>query len=193
MRPGSSDRATACDPSTSPLDRISDMSHEVRSMRMVITILVAGSLAIASQEGRSAEALLHDPVYGFSVTAPTFPKQDDEGISVTPVSFNGPIHDGKAPSCNVQVQNMGATLSSFRTQSLGQLKALGLSVESETPRKVSGKDALLLVSSGHDVKIISLAVQVRRSIYLVTCLASRDQFPSYEEAFHGVIDSFSVD
>jgi hypothetical protein len=162
-------------------------------MRMITAAVVAVALTTASPEGRSAEALMHNAAYGFSVAIPAFPKQEDSGISVTPVTFGGPIHDGKAPSCNVQVQNMGATLSDFRTQSLGQFKALGITLESETSRKVSGKDALLFVSSGHDLKILSLAVPVGRSIYLLTCVAPIDQFPTYEKAFRGAIDSFSLD
>jgi hypothetical protein len=162
-------------------------------MRIVAAAVVAGSLALTSPEGRSAEALVHSTVYGFSVAVPAFPKQTDSGISVTPIAFSGPVRDGKAPSCNVQIQNMGQSLSEFRTQSLGQFKALGLTLDSETPRKVSGKDALLFVSSGRDLKILSLAVPVGRSIYLVTCLAPADQFSAYEQAFRGVIDSFSLD
>jgi hypothetical protein len=159
----------------------------------IITAVVAGFLATASPHARSAEALVHDPTYGFSVAIPAFAKQDDIGVSVTPITFAGPLHGGKVPTCNVQIQNMGATLSSFRTQSLGQFKALGITLESEAPRKVSGKDALLLVSSGHDLKILSLAVQVGRSIYLVTCISPLDQFATYEKVFYSVIDSFSVD
>jgi hypothetical protein len=162
-------------------------------MRTITAILVAGSVAIASPEGRGAEAVVHDTAYGFSMAVPAFPKQAESGISVTPIVFGGPVHDGKAPSCNVQVQNTGATLDDFRAQSLGQAKLLGIRLESETPRKVSGKDALLFVSSGSDAKILSLAVQVERSIYLVTCVAATDQFRSYEKAFRAVIDSFSLD
>ena len=162
-------------------------------MRIVSAAVVAGSLALASLEGRSAEPVVHDTTYGFSIAVPAFPKQQDAGIAVTPITFAGPLHEGKAPSCNVQIQNTDATLSSFRTQSLGQFKALGLTLESEAPRKVSGKDALFLVSSGHDLKIFSLAVQVGRSIYLVTCLAPTDQFQTYEKAFKAAIDSFSLD
>jgi hypothetical protein len=77
-------------------------------------------------------------------------------------ALTAPIHNGKAPSCNVQIQNMGATLRDFRTQSLGQLKALGITLESETSRKVSGKQALLFASSGHALSILSLAVQSGR-------------------------------
>jgi hypothetical protein len=162
-------------------------------MRTISAAVVAVSLAIASPEGRSAEALVHDTAYGFSVAVPAFPKQVESGISVTPIAFGGPVHDGKAPSCNVQIQNTGTTLNDFRTQSLGQAKALGISLESETPRKVSGKDALMFVSAGRDLKILSLAVEVGKSIYLVTCVAATDQFSKYEKAFRGVIDSFSLD
>jgi hypothetical protein len=162
-------------------------------MRMKAPVAVLGLLAFTGTEGHGAEALVHSAAYGFSVAVPAFPKQTDPGISVTPVTFSGPMRGGKAPVCNVQVQNMGQTLSEFRTQSLGQFQALGLTLDSETPRKVSGKDALLFVSSGHDLKILSLAVPVERSIYLVTCLAPVDQFSMYEQTFHAVIDSFSVD
>lgn len=168
-------------------------SHEVRSMRMITAVVVAGLLAVSSQQGRAADAVVHDSTYGFSVALPAFPKQDDAGVAVTPITFTGPIHDGKVPSCNVQIQNMDATLDDFRTQSLGQFKALGVTLESEKRRKVSGKDALLLVSSGRDVKILSLAVEVRRSIYLVTCLASISQFPTYEKVFRDLLDSFAID
>ena len=162
-------------------------------MRLIAAAIVGGFLGFTSPEGHSTEALLHSTAYGFSVAAPDFPRQNDAGTSVTPIIFSGPLHDGKTPSCNVQIQNLGWSLSEFRTQSLGQLKTLGLALESETPRKVSGKDALLFVSSGHDVKILTLAVPVERSMYVVTCLATADQFGTYEKAFRGVIDSFSLD
>jgi hypothetical protein len=162
-------------------------------MRTITAAAVAWFLAIASAQCRSAEPLVHDATYGFSLAVPAFPKQVESGTSVTPITFGGPIHDGMAPSCNVQVQNMNATLKDFRAQSLLQAKALGITLESETPRKVSGKDGLLFVSSGNDVKFLSLAVQVEHSIYLVTCLAAKDQFRKYEKAFRGVIDSFSLD
>ena len=162
-------------------------------MRTITAAVVAGFLAIASVECRSAEPLVHDSAYGFSVAMPTFPKQVESGVSVTPVTFGGPMHDGAAPSCNVQIQNMNVTLNDFRKQSLVQAKALGITLESETPRKVSGKDALLFVSGTRDVKVLSLAVQVGQSIYLVTCFAAADQFPKYEKAFREVLDSFSLD
>jgi len=162
-------------------------------MRMLFSSITATFLGLASPVGRCADVAVHNATYGFSVVAPTFPKQTDSGISVTPVTFSGPLHDGKAPSCNVQIQNMGQSLSDFRTQSLGQFKALGITLESETQRKVSGKDALLLVSSGHDLKFLSLAVPIGSSMYLVTCIAPADQFSTYEQTFRGVIDSFSLD
>jgi hypothetical protein len=168
-------------------------SHEVGSMRTITAAVVAGSLAIASPQGRSAEPLVHDAAYGFSVAVPAFAKEIESGISITPIAFGGPVHEGKAASCNVQIQNTGATLSDFRTQSLVQAKALGITLESETRRKVSGKDALLFVSSGGELRVLSLAVQVGSSIYLVTCLAATDQFPRYEKTFRSVIDSFSLD
>lgn len=162
-------------------------------MRTITTALVAACLAIANAECRSAEPAVHDTTYGFSVAAPAFPKQTDSGTSVTAITFGGPIHDGAAPSCNVQIQNMNITLKDFRAQSLVQAKALGITLESETPRKVSGKDALLFVSSGHDVKVLSLAIQVGQSIYLATCFAATDQFSKYEKAFRGFMDSFALD
>jgi hypothetical protein len=162
-------------------------------MRAMLATAILAGIVIAGPEGHSAEALVHDPVYGFSVALPAFPRQDDAGISITRISFGGPVHDGKAPVCNVQIQNTGGTLSEFRTHSLEQFKTMGITLDSETSRTVSGKEALLFMSTGRDVKILSLAVQVRRSTYLVTCLAPSAQFPSYEKVFRGVIDSFSID
>ena len=162
-------------------------------MRTIAAAVLASSFAFASTQGRSAESMIHDTTYGFSIATPTFPKEDSTGLTVTPITFAGPMRDGKAPSCNVQIQNMGVTLSAFRTQSLGQFKAVGLTLESESKRKVSGKDALYFVSSGHDMKILSLAVEDGQSIYLVTCLAASAQFGQYERAFQVVMDSFSVD
>ncbi len=93
----------------------------------IIVILIAALLTVVNLETRTEE-LVHISVYGFSVAAPDFPKQTEVGISVTPIAFNGPLDGGKAPSCNVQIQNMGWTLSNFREQSLGQFKALGLTL-----------------------------------------------------------------
>jgi hypothetical protein len=159
----------------------------------ILCCLYLVASAFVSRESRGADALVHSTAYGFSVAMPDFPKQVDVGVSVTPITFGGPLSGGKTPSCNVQIQNMGWTLATFRTQSLGQFKALGLSLDSETPRKVSGKDALLFVSSGHDLKMLSLAVQVKQSIYLVTCVAAIDQFSHYQKTFDQVVDSFSLD
>lgn len=158
---------------------------------LLLIVALVASISPANPASRNEERF-HDLTYGFSVAVPDFPKQTDAGITVTPVVFGGPLRDGKTPSCNVQIQNVGGSLSNFRTQSLGQLKALGLSLESETHRQVSKRDALLFVSSGHDLKILSLAVQVDQSIDLVTCVAPISQFPAYEKTFQRVIDSFSV-
>jgi ASC-1-like (ASCH) protein len=161
----------------------------MRTIAVAITVIAA--LVASPGSGTQSEERFHDLTYGFSVAVPNFPKETDAGVTVTPVVFGGPLRDGKAPSCNVQIQNVG-TLSNFRIQSLGQLKALGLSLESESRRQVSKKDALLFVSSGHDLKVFSLAVQVDQSIDLVTCVAPLNQFTANEKTFRRVIDSFSV-
>jgi hypothetical protein len=164
----------------------------INSRRATSVFLCVVLSGLFIQESHSADALVHDFAYGYSIAMPDFPKQVDAGVSVTPLSFSGPLDDGKAPSCNVQIQNTGWSLATFRTQSLGQFKALGLSLDSESPRKVSGKDALLFVSSGHDLKMLSLAVQVGQAIYLVTCVSPVNQFPKYEKTFQHMMDSFSL-
>jgi hypothetical protein len=156
---------------------------------VAMAVLSASASAVAAGPG---DGMLHDPEYGFSVAVPAWPKPTDPAASATPVTFGGPARDGRAPSCDVQIQHMGWTLSDFRAQTLEQFKSLGITVDSESRRRVSNRDALMLVSSGHDLKILSLAVQVDQAIYLVSCIAPVDQFPVYEAAFRRVIDSFAL-
>ena len=161
-------------------------------MRIVFVAMALLSTSASAVAAAPGDGMLHDPGYGFSVAVPAWPKPTDLAASVTPITFGGPSRDGRAPSCDVQIQHMGWTLSDFRTQTAEQFKSLGITVDSESKRRVSNRDALVLVSSGHDLKILSLAVQVDQAIYLVSCIAPVDQFPAYEPVFRRVIDSFSL-
>ena len=131
--------------------------------------------------------------YGFRLQPPAFEVEDAFGISATPVSFQGPVKDGKAPVCNVQVQNMDLTPAQYRELSLNQFKAIGLSLDTEEQRRVSDKAATVWRYSGSGIKAIALAVFASKRIYLTTCLAPEAGFANEEAHFLTMINSFALE
>ena len=131
--------------------------------------------------------------YGFRLQPPAFPAENDFGISATPVSFQSSVRDGKAATCNVQIQNMDLTPAQYRELSLNQFKTVGLSLDGEEARRVSGKDAMVWRYSGSGIKAIALAVYASKSIYLTTCLAPDARFAEEEARFLATINSFALE
>jgi surfactin synthase thioesterase subunit len=93
----------------------------------------------------------------------------------------------------VQIQNIGLTSTKYRELSRSQFKAAGLTVEADTDRNVSGKEATLWRYSGAGIRAIALAVFAGDQTFLVTCLAAAADFEKLESAFTKTIDSFSLE
>jgi hypothetical protein len=155
-------------------------------------LLVLAVLSIATCLAATPASYV-DSVNGFRIVPPAFEANKTFGFTSQPVTFAGPISDAQAPSCNVQIQNMGLTPPRYRELSLNQFKAIGLTVDSDVARKVSGKDAFVWRYSGKGVKAVALAVFVGEQAYLVTCMAASEKYPQYEETFDAAIDSFSLE
>lgn len=161
-------------------------------MNRKLALTLAAILSVAA--GFAGEPQVYrNEEYGFRLQPPTFPVENAFGISATPVSFQGPVKDGKASVCNVQIQNMDLTPAQYRELSLNQFKAIGLSLDAEEARRVSGKEAMAWRYSGSGIKAIAIAVYASKRIYLMTCLAPEARFADDEARFLAAINSFSVE
>lgn len=156
------------------------------------TMLLCGALAICASPA-AAETLYVDAVNGFRLVPPAFGPSNSLGITSQPVTFTGPAVGGMAPSCNVQIQNLGVKPAKYRELSRNQFKALGLAVESEAARKVSGKEATLWRFSGAGATAMALAVYAGDQVFLLTCMAGTEQFKKNEKSFQATIESFSLE
>ena len=134
-----------------------------------------------------------DPANGFRLDPPAFEPSNSLGINSQPVTFTGPLLGGHAPSCNVQVQNIGLDSIKYRELSRSQFKAAGLTLEAETDRNVSGKEATLWRYSGAGIRAVALAVFAGDQTFLVTCLSASADFDKFESVFTNTIDSFSLE
>lgn len=156
------------------------------------TMLLFGTLATCGSQA-AAEAPYVDTVNGFRLVPPAFGPSDTLGVTSQPVTFMGPAVGGMAPSCNVQIQNLGVKPAKYRELSRNQFEALGLAVESEAVRKVSGKEATLWRFSGAGATAMALAVYSGDQVFLLTCMAGTQQFKKNEKSFQATIDSFSLE
>ena len=136
-----------------------------------------------------------DPVYGFTIQPPKFPAASAR-VGVTPVMFFAPAENGFAGNLNVAVQSTDKTLQEYAELSRGQFEQLKLTLVSEKPLKVSGRDALLWEyegkMQGRDLHWLALAVPDKGRVYLATCTATPEGFLRNEKAFRAALQSFSL-
>ena len=156
------------------------------ALAIATALFTAGAVSSEPQIYRSTE-------YGFRLQPPTFPVENAFGISATPVTFQGPVKDGGAATCNVQVQNVNFTPAQYRELSLNQFKAMGWSVDSEESRQVSDKDATIWYYGGPGIKGIALAVFAGSRVYLTSCLAPEATYADEKARFLATINSFALE
>ena len=159
--------------------------------RVVILCLIAGihaPLAVADT--------YTNETYGFSMSPPDFPPAA-EGSAVQPVTFLAAPTGTFVANCNVQVQHVAFSLAESEALTESQFDALGWTVEEKSYRDVSEHEAVVVQYSatigGISTSYLALAVPVDARVYLLTCVATSQQFPDYREAFQTAIDSFRID
>lgn len=134
-----------------------------------------------------------DASNGFRISPPKFDANTTFGFTSQPVTFAGPPIDGGAPSCNVQIQNTGLNAARYRELSQNQFKAMGITIDSEVQKSVSGREATLWHYSGQGIKAIALAVYSGDQTFIVTCLSPEDKFKEHESTFSASIESFKLE
>jgi hypothetical protein len=152
---------------------------------------LAGALAAAP----SAPSVYTDGLYGFSVQAPDFPGAPEGGSAIRAMFF-APAEDGFSDNVNVMAQGTGMTLPEFIEVSADQFKAHGLKVNSESKKKVSGRDAVVWdyegKQQGRDLRWLALAVADKKQVFLVTCTATKKSFEKRRKEFEACLDSFKL-
>jgi hypothetical protein len=135
-----------------------------------------------------------DETYGYSIELPKFPGANPNS-NATAFIVTGPPANGFAPNVNVTIQGISTTLKAYRDLSVAQFDQLGLKVNSEKERKVSGREAIefdyegKLPQADKAFRFLALAVVEKERIVLVTCTATPQTFPAVEAEFHACIDS----
>ena len=164
-------------------------------MRRAVLIAAISVVAGAAGIGAEAGSRYVDGTYGFSLSAPRYPKAGP-GTSVIPVMLLAPAEGGFSNNVNVAVQNRPTTLDAYLAQARAEFKVAGLAMTSERRTKVSGADAALIeyegTMQGRALKWLALVVVTRDRVYLVTCTATKATFPRYEKAFRACLSSFRL-
>jgi hypothetical protein len=164
------------------------------SIRTAGGLLLIGTF-LAAQEAVPRRPNYTDPTYGFSLTAPAFPK-DGPGQPAIPVLISGPTVDGFASNVNVNIQQIATTRQGYLDLSLGQMRQVGFKINSNREVTVSGKDAIRLdyegKLGGNDLRFLALAVIEKDRVILVTCTALKASFKAIEPEFTACLDSFRL-
>jgi len=165
------------------------------------TIFVAFCLACcplaAMAADPAAKPAIHytDDEAGFSIGLPSLGDLDGSA-NVTRVIFTGPVDEGFAANCNVQLQFISIGMDGFLELSKRQYRQMGLKVEREERRIVSGRPAILLEAAGtmngRDLRFLQLAVVTEDRIWLLTCTGLKDENDARRSAFMAAVDSFKL-
>jgi hypothetical protein len=136
-----------------------------------------------------------DGTYGYSIQSPAFPVVA-KGSSAFTLFMMAPAEDKFSSNVSVMIQEVATTREEFRKLSLAQFEANGLKVLSDKDTAVSKKDALQLEyegnQQGRDIHGVVQAVIAGERVYLVTCTALQGNYPKYEAAFKGCLESFEL-
>lgn len=163
-------------------------------IRSAFGLLLAGTL-MAAQDAAPKRATYTDPAVGFTLASPAFPKAN-QGQSATSVVMTGPSVDGFASNVNVNIQPMATTRKGYLDLSLGEMKQVGLKVNSHRELMVSGKEAILFDYEGKmlgkDLHFLALAVVEKERVILVTCTALAASYKAIEPEFQACLDSFRL-
>lgn len=158
--------------------------------------LTLAAAQVLAQSGRTPKPSVYwDTRFGYSITPPAFPKGDKDTSGLT-ATFFAPARNGFSPNLGVMVQNVTMTAEQYRDLSRNQFKQAHFTVISETPKKVSGKDAILWEYEGkageREMKWKGLAVMDADRVFLVTATAPKSEFDALAEEFNAALDSFSL-
>lgn len=155
-------------------------------------ILLTGTL-LAAQEGAPKRSTYTDPTAGFMLAAPAFPKAGPGQLAV-PVVMSGPTVDGFASNVNVNIQQIATTRKGYLDLSLGQMRQIGLKVNSHRDLTVAGKDAIEFDYEGNlggrDLHFLALAIIEKEQVILVTCTALAASYKEIEPEFKACLESF---
>jgi hypothetical protein len=164
-------------------------------------LMAAGGVAaLLKARSRPRGLKLEDGVYtqlelGYAIKPPPFApraKMQEGGVMI----MKAPASAGFSANINVMVQLSASSLEEYEKVSLGQFKDMGMTLTKKTPRKVSGRPAVLWEFEGgmmgRELRFLSLAVVDRDRVYLVTCTGPKDGFETYEKGFRESVDSFRL-
>jgi hypothetical protein len=159
---------------------------------LAIAFLVAAPSAAGDEPDRYVDRGL-----GFSFSKPHFPVSDEKNLSIVPITLAGPPQGGFAPNVNVVVQNIETTLEDFKRTQAGELSSLGWEVVEHSIAPIAGKPSLRTRARGsvQGFEIEFLAVAIMREgkkAFVLTCTATKTQYPAYEAEFERVVSSFSL-
>jgi hypothetical protein len=139
-----------------------------------------------------------DRTYGFSFSKPRFTPSDEKDAAAVVVTLAGPADGTFAPNLNLIVQNVETTLDDFAQLQLQQLKSIGWELIDQSRREIGGTPALRTHARGslQGLEVEFLAVTIIRDgkkAFVLTCTATRDQFPTYAKEFERVSSSLAFE
>ena len=136
-----------------------------------------------------------DETYGFAIRPPAFPAAA-KGVNVIPIMMLAAPENRFASNVNIVVQEKATTREEYRKLSLDEMQAAGLELLSDKDATVSKRDALQFeyqgYQQGNHLRWLALAVIDKERVYVVTCTALKDDYPKYEAAFKGCLESFEL-
>lgn len=168
-----------------------------KSLPILLCGVAFGAGSVWSFQGAVRRSSYSDEVHGFKVDVPRFPDRGQSANTVAAV-FSGPPNGGPASNVNVMVQRTRTTRKDYRETTLGQLKQLGLKINSDRDLAVSGREAVefdyvgKFPGSAKDLRFLALAVIEPERVILVTCTAGLDDFPGIEDEFRACLASLRL-
>jgi hypothetical protein len=164
-------------------------------LRKSLAPLVGVLLAVPTAYAETSGSTFTDPVFNFSVEVPAL-GDPASAPTVTRVIVSGPLIDGFATNCNVQVQYARMDHAEFIDLSLQQFGAAGIRVLEQKPEKVSGLEATRFEYAGQmggrDLHFLALAVTDADRVVMLTCTTLEKRFEAERQVLLGVLESFRV-
>lgn len=152
-------------------------------------------LAAPSTVAAPAPATFVDPVHRFSVEVPALGRPD-AAPTVGRLVVAGPMIDGFATNCNVQVQYPRMGHEEFVALSLQQFAAAGFPVLVNEAVKVSGLPATRWEYrgsvGGRALHFLALVVTDAERVVMLTCTAPEERFEAERAELGSVLESFEV-
>lgn len=142
-----------------------------------------------------ASATFVDPVHRFSVEVPALGRPD-AAPAVGRLVVAGPMIDGFATNCNVQVQYPRMEHAEFIELSLQQFSAAGFPVVANEAVEVSGLPAARMEYrgslDGQALRFLALVVTDAERVVMLTCAAPEARFEAERAELGRVLASFAV-